>query len=673
MKIPSASEAPFPIAAHPLPTRGVHLDFHTSGDIPDIGVQFSKEQWQAALRAGHLNTINIFAKGHHGWSYYPTQVGAMHPHLDFDLLGAQIEASHEIGVTCPIYYTVGWSVRDAELHPEWCARRKDGTFQWHGNPDAEPDDPLPYGTWKLLCPSGEYHAHMMAQIEEICQRYPVDGFWFDIFNVHVGCWCDNCRASMAAKGIDMDDDEAVVAHFADVYRAHFADMRRLIARYHPKATVFFNGTTALGRGNQKLGMHLYNTHQDLEDLPTGWGGYDKLPLRAKLYLGAGYQVCAMSGKFHTSWGEFGGFKHPDALTYEAASMIAFGAACNFGDQLHPSGAMDMETYRNIGAAFAYVEQIEAYGPGGQPVSHLGLWFTDNVPADEGTARMLLERQMDFRVATRDNLDTFQTVILPSAPNLEDEDVAAIEQYLASGGALVVLGAGAMDADQTRFLFDIGATYLGPARYDVDYTVASPELGPGLIQSPVLNYIPALRTSPHPEAQILATLHEPYFSRTYAHFCSHRNTPPRPEPAAHPALIQKGKVIFAANPLDVMYFKRAARQHRDLFEAAVKRVYTEPMLEVGLPSAGRVSLLQQADQHRYVAHLLYATPHYRGGLELIEDLVPLYDIPVALRVPEPVKRAVLIPDDVELPFTRDADAVRVTVPRLHMHAAVVFEY
>ena len=32
----------------------------------------------------------------------------------------------------------------------------------------------------------------------------------------------------------------------------------------------------------------------------------------------------MSGKFHTEWGEFGGFKHADALKYEAAAMIASG-------------------------------------------------------------------------------------------------------------------------------------------------------------------------------------------------------------------------------------------------------------------------------------------------------------------------------------------------------------
>ncbi len=664
--------SPFPRAQRRLPTRQVHLDFHTSEHIPGIGADFSKAQWQAALKEGHLNAINIFAKGHHGWSYYPTEIGSIHPHLDFDLLGAQIEGCHEIGVECPIYYTVGWSVHDAETHPEWCARRKDGGFIWKGDPAAAPDDAYPPGNWKLLCPSGEYHEHMKAQVAEICERYDVDGFWFDIYQVQHGCWCERCRASMAAQGVDMEDDEAVVAHFAGVYKAHMAELRAVIAEHHPQATVFFNGTTAFGRGNQRYGTHIYNTHQDLEDLPTGWGGYDKFPLRSKYYLGEGYQICAMSGKFHTSWGEFGGFKHPDAITYEAASMIAFGSACNFGDQLHPTGLMDMQTYGNIGAAMAYVEEIEAYGPGGVPVSDLGLWYTGNTQADSGVSKMLLERQRDFVVARADNLAGLQTVIIPSEPCLTPDHVTALEAFVAEGGSLVVLGAGALARDGSGFVLDVGADYVGPGRYDVDYTVVDPALGAGLTSSPVLNYHPTLRTRPHAGTQVLAYVHEPYFSRTYAHFCSHLNTPFRPERAEHPALLQKGRVIYSPSPLDLMYEARAARPHRDLFERALWRVYTAPMLQVALPSAGRVSLLYQDDPGRYVAHLLYATPHYRGGLELIEDLVPLYDVPVALRVPETVKRATLIPDGVELPMEQEGDAVRVTVPKFRMHCAVVFE-
>ena len=33
-------------------------------------------------------------------------------------------------------------------------------------------------------------------------------------------------------------------------------------------------------------------------------------------------------------GEFGGYKHPNALRYETSLCLANGAACSIGDQLH---------------------------------------------------------------------------------------------------------------------------------------------------------------------------------------------------------------------------------------------------------------------------------------------------------------------------------------------------
>jgi hypothetical protein len=77
---------------HKVGARQVHLDFHTSKDIDGIGARFDKKQWQKALKLGNINVINIFAKCHHGWSYYPTQIGNAHPHLSVpDLMGAQSE------------------------------------------------------------------------------------------------------------------------------------------------------------------------------------------------------------------------------------------------------------------------------------------------------------------------------------------------------------------------------------------------------------------------------------------------------------------------------------------------------------------------------------------------------------------------------------------------------
>lgn len=37
-----------------IPYRQVHLDFHTSEHITDIGTKFDKKQFQAALKTGHV-------------------------------------------------------------------------------------------------------------------------------------------------------------------------------------------------------------------------------------------------------------------------------------------------------------------------------------------------------------------------------------------------------------------------------------------------------------------------------------------------------------------------------------------------------------------------------------------------------------------------------------------
>ena len=85
-----------------LSFRQVHLDFHTSEHIPGIGSEFSKAQFQEMLKLGHVSSITVFSKCHHGWAYHPSKANEIHPCLDFDLLRAQIEAAHEIGVKTPV-------------------------------------------------------------------------------------------------------------------------------------------------------------------------------------------------------------------------------------------------------------------------------------------------------------------------------------------------------------------------------------------------------------------------------------------------------------------------------------------------------------------------------------------------------------------------------------------
>ncbi|MEI6142901.1 MAG: alpha-L-fucosidase [Mariniphaga sp.] len=662
----------------PLPSRQVHLDFHTSEFIPGIGEKFDKKQWQDALKAGHINSINIFAKCHHSWSYYPTKVGHVHPNLKFDLMGAQIEACHEIGVKCPIYYTVGWSASDAENHPEWIAREKDGKYQnLLYDLNANGSDPKPENAWIWLCPTvgGPYHEHIMKQVAEICEKYPVDGFWFDIYHVgNNGCYCQFCRARMKAEGVDINDKEAVIKSTALAVKAHMNSLRELIAKSHPTATVFFNSTTHLvNAGNFNNRLYEMNTHQELEDLPTTWGGYDKLPLEAKYHLQNGNPIVGMSGKFHKSWGEFGGFKHADAIKYEAAAMISNGAACNFGDQLHPSGEMDIETYRNIGKAYEYVEKIEKYGLGGVPVSNLGIWLTLNTNADHGLVNILLETHKDFIVANEKNLNSLELLILPSQSCLKESQANQINNWVKQGGKLIVFGDGALDKDGKHFLVDVGAEFIGRSDYQFDFTVVKPILGKDVVSTPFLNYEPALKIRPV-TGTILAALREPYFNRTYEKYSGHRATPYQLADSEYPAIIRNGNIIFFAHKLDQLYYTHAVRLHRQLVENAIDILYESPVLKVNhLPSCGRVSLLKQEKENRYVAHLLYSPALQRGEVKVIEDFLPVPGVEIELNVPEKVKRVYQIPDGNKVKFKRDAKKLIIAVPTFTMHSGIVLEY
>jgi hypothetical protein len=573
---------------------------------------------------------------------------------------------------------VGWSATDAEKHPEWCIRNEDGSIAvLNYDLDAAPSDVKPFYSWKCLDPSvgTPYHELIKKQVEEICIRYPeLDGFFFDIYHIARGNYNDYALERMKKEGIDISDPRAVELSHVHALKAHMKELRVLITSYHPEATVFFNSTTHLS-GDAIFTERLFdmNTHAELEDLPTTWGGYDKLPLEAKYHLGQGTPVVAMSGKFHKAWGEFGGFKHPDAIKYEAAAMISFGASCNFGDQLHPSGAMDLETYKNIGKAYAYVKTIEDYGPGGIPVSRLGVWLSFNNEADHGVVNMLLEIHDDFIVANEQNLEQLELLIIPGAACLSMEQAMKINRWLKQGGKLIVFGEGALNEQGDKFLLDVGAEYIQRSEFDFDYTVVKEDIGDHVVSSPFLNYESGMWVRPT-TGNSIAQIREPYFNRTYAHYSSHRETPYRLEDSEYPAVIRTDNTIFFAHHLDQLYYIHGVRLHREMVKNAIDLLYQNPLLKVNnLPSSGRVNLLKQENKDRYVVHLLYSPALLRGEVQVIEDFLPVPGVEIIVDVPEKVKNVYQVPAGGKLDFQKTEQGILVVIPTFTMHTGIVLEY
>jgi len=109
------------------PWRKIHLDFHNSQHVASIGARFDAEEFGAALEKAAVDSIVVFAKDMHGYFYYPSQYGPVHPALKFDLLAGQVEACRKRKIAVYAYYCTTWDNYLAEKHPEWLVFKRDRT------------------------------------------------------------------------------------------------------------------------------------------------------------------------------------------------------------------------------------------------------------------------------------------------------------------------------------------------------------------------------------------------------------------------------------------------------------------------------------------------------------------------------------------------------------------
>ncbi len=670
----------------PLRFRQVHLDFHTSEKIPGIGSKFSKAQFQEMLQRGHVDSITVFSKCHHGLSYHDTAVGVRHPHLECDLLPLQLEACREIDVEAPVYLSAGLDEAMATRHPEWCIQSKDGKLF----------DPLRAG-WKLLSFSSPYLDYLCAQIEEVAKNYRPIGIFLDIIHPHrdYSIWA---LAKMRELGLDPANDDDAEAYAQIALQNYFERTTAACKVVDPDIRIFHNS------GHIAKGAHQFlnwNTHLELESLPTGGWGYDHFPVSAKYAATTGYDFLGMTGKFHTTWGEFGGFKRPNALRYECAAMLAFGSKCSIGDQLHPSGEMNVDTYELIGAAYSEVEAKQEWCDEVTAVSEIALFspealhteklgeYRSKGQSEEGAARMLLELGRGFDVIDLErDLSNYKLVILPdeivfdgSAPTERLRE--SLGKYLQDGGKILASGDSGLNGTRSEFVFDFGLNVSGKSEWNPDYIIANALTPTPFVRGPFVIHNGAWNVQPQEGTQVLATRAKPYFNRAWDHFCSHQHTPDEAE-IEFPAATFNGQTAYFAHPIFKCYRELGQPLYRDLVQDSLQLLMGAPQVETNLPSTGRVSLQEQIDQNRYVLHLLHAVPVKRGAdssqwasgatsVEIIEDLLPIHDVEVTLHLPRTIQSARLVPENRDLNLVRDNDSVSFKLDKLICHAMIELSY
>ena len=581
---------------HPLRSyqRQVHLDFHTSPFIPDVGVDFDAAAFARTLKEAHVNSVTVFAKCHHGMCYYPTKTGTMHPALrGRDLLGEQIEALHREGLRCPIYTTVAWEEDVAQKHPEWRQMREDGTFARIGNPDfSKPPQP---GGWRFnnyLHP--DYQDYLEAHVREILGNYDVDGLFFDIlFFDGRSCWSDASVKFREEHGL-LQPGKETQSRFESLAQTAFTDrFTPLVQGLVPAATVFYNSPNPIF-ADSRAGVrsrHARQTHWELESLPSGFWGYHHFPRLARAFGGWGKPWLGMTGRFQRMWGDFGGLKPQPALEYECFRTQALGGANSVGDQLPPRGVLDAGAYDLIGAVFAQCEEAEPFYAGSESLPQVGIFAPGDPTLDgtetdlslEGAVQMCDETHYDSIVLDdASDCTGLDLIILPDSVVVTDALAEKLAVHRRQGGKLILSQRSGFGPAGANAIVGVPLRRIGKPEKFPTYWRTKAAFEPTLSRSDRVVYLQGEEI----EAEGCTVLIErvlPYFNRTDLHFSSHFQTPPQALADSHPAAVSGEGFVYFADPIFREYRQSGNIAVRDGWKAAMRLLIGPAAFGDGLAS------------------------------------------------------------------------------------------
>lgn len=658
-----------------LPYRQIHLDFHTSGDIPEIGVEFDKEEFGEILEKARVNSITCFSRCHHGYLYYDSKKfpERIHPHLkNKNILKDQIEVCHEKGIRVPIYLPVEWDEYTAKEHPEWVI------IDANGAPVQKVFDA---GFYNAICVNTPYFDFLKEQIKEIIDEFsPVDGLFIDILNIK-DCCCKYCISEMRSKGINAED-RAERIKFAQFKLDRFKkEMTEFIRKYDSDCDIFYN-VDHIGTKHRKA-IDTF-THLEIESLPSGKWGYMHYPVTIRYAKELGLECIGMTGKFHTAWGDFHSIKNKEALEFECFNMLATNAGCSIGDQLHPRGRLCKNSYDLIGSVYSEVERKEQWCIGAEAVTDIAVMATEEyLPYDKklvmddlvGATRMLQELGQQFSIIdSLSDFSKYKLIIMPDNIVVNSELKAKIDKYIEDGGKIIASYKSGLDKENNKFELDsLGVRFISEAEYSPDFIVPEGEIGEGLYNMEYTMYMKGLKVENTSTGQALSYANNPYFNRTWEHFCSHLHTPSSGE-RAYPAIIGTESSIYFSHPIFAQYEANAPKWCKILVSNAIKKLIGESIVVSNLPSTALINLNEQKEKERYILHVLHYIAQRKGPtIDIIEDKIPLYNSEFSIAIDKDVKAVKLVPSNTELKWKLEDGRVKFGVEKIEGHQMIEIEY
>ncbi|MCX6214340.1 alpha-amylase family protein [Spirosoma sp.] len=664
LQVHLSAQSPVRARKQPASKRyfGLHFDFHAGSNDSLIGRNLSERGLDSLLTAVKPDFIQIDCKGHPGVSSYPSKVAnaTVAPHIVKDPLAFYRAVTRKHGIGLYLHYSGVYDDAVLAKHPGWAAVKADGSMNMsktsvHG----------PYID-SLLIP----------QLNELAD-YGADGVWVD-----GECWATvldyspaalaKFRAETGVQTVPRSTKDAGYGAFNEFARRSFVryigQYVDAVHRHQPTFRIASNWAYS-----SMMPEPITTTVDYLSGDLTPSNSVNSAALEGRVMAAQGqlYQKPwdLMSWSF---WYEFnpvqrqGDQKSAVHLMQEAAEIIALGGGFQAYYQQSRDAALPRRELPAMAALSRFVRARQPFCEGSTPIPQIAMLYTNTTVRAfnqslfgngqthriSGVLTALLDAQLPVEVLAehhlRGRLSQYPIIVVSQQDSLDPAFRRELLNYARQGGHLLLIG-----AKTTRsFAHELG---VGP----MEESSAGPKWVLNNGASIVLTgpFLPVRITSPA--------------TKTIGNFLQSEAGGPISGVIATETQFGEGKLTAVYADLSRDYEKHQSAKLRDFIASLTRPLLPNPVVEVNGSHLVHVVLNRQRD--RLAVNLINTGGHHANPQVFTYDEVPpLTNLTVRLRLDKKPRRIVQQPENRVLPVRYDRGVATVTVPELALHSVLVVE-
>ena len=619
--------------------RKVHLLYVSPPWAQHRGEKFDADAYADAYAAAGVDLVQLYTKDHHGVCYFPCSLGLPYPR---DIVGELLAALKARNIRITAYVSMFFDNYAMGVHPDWRAVNEAG-------------DPHKTGPFIHASPCSPYQEFLLTQLQELAARYDVDGYWLDIIPLarampqelwmlqphpvpDYSIWAQRRYREVTGNNLPRqpgpEQTDEIYEFMTSEVDAFMNRAYATLRKHRPDAVITYNGAGAPGDpldSADLISIEGHAPHYGRQSFIARWAKGQHKP----------FEMMTAGGLSRTEYG--GGWnavdqKPANILKLEAATVLAHGGNPVIGQVPFPNGATDASQFKTFGQVFPPIKALEPWLVTATAVSEIGVVLASKPRAAsahwlrmkdgaEAAHNALLDEHLQYDIIRLqgEDLSRYCCLVLAEQTALNDEEIAALRDYVRNGGTLIAAGAASLFDGRGRRRADFGladvfgVSHIGIMRTDFAYLRLDEAALQGNVTAvPILvDRVPEeVRTS---GANVLARLVEPESRRSDATTVLWGDAHPD-ESRVHPGLTEHrfgaGLCRYLAfapktNGLPNAWVKLLLRK---LVRAAVP----QPLLLTNAPAGVEVTLNRQ--QGRLVVHFVN---HHAGDPERLSiDSSPL---------------------------------------------------